>query len=223
MTTKEIIKRIKANKNERAVEIWKSYGVTADEFYGMGLTQLRKFSKEIKKNHDIALELWETKIHDAKLLSTMIEEYKKVDEAQIDKQVREIYSPDLADKFCEFVAKTPFTVKKIKEWCGSNEEFLKRCGFILFTRKSKELDKMKDEEFEKYLNQIEKELQKERNWVKEAMNYALISIGSRNKNLNKKAMQVAKNIGAVEVDYGETSCKTTDPVDSLKKVKAKLD
>ncbi len=142
MTTKEIIKRIKSNKNERAVEIWKSYGVTADEFYGMGLTQLRKFAKEIKKNHSIALELWDTNIHDAKLLSTMIEEYKKVDEAQIDKQVREIYSPDLADKFCEFVAKTPFAVKKFKEWCRSKEEYPKRCGFTLFTRKSKELNKL---------------------------------------------------------------------------------
>jgi hypothetical protein len=42
------------------------------------------------------------------------------------------------------------------------------------------------------------------------MNNALIAFGVRNPKLEKKARAAAKKIGRVEVDHGETGCRTPD-------------
>jgi hypothetical protein len=49
------------------------------------------------------------------------------------------------------------------------------------------------------------------------MNGALISIGVHKPALRKKAIQVAKRIGKVEIDHGETNCKTPDALSSIEK------
>lgn len=59
-----------------------------------------------------------------------------------------------------------------------------------------------------YLGTIEKEIHSRKNRVRHAMNGALISIGFRRPSLTKQALAAAKRIGKVEVDHGETGCKT---------------
>ena len=70
-------------------------------------------------------------------------------------------------------------------------------------------------QLETWLGEIEKRIHKEPNWVKDAMNTALISIGSVDKKLNAKALLSAKKIGKVEVEYGDTSCLTPDALEQL--------
>jgi hypothetical protein len=53
------------------------------------------------------------------------------------------------------------------------------------------------------------------------MNSALISIGIRNDRMEKLAIAAAKRIGPVEVDHGETDCKTPDAEDYIKKARAR--
>ena len=60
------------------------------------------------------------------------------------------------------------------------------------------------------LGTIEAKIHKAKNRTRYSMNSALIGIGAYNAKLRKRALQVAKNIGTVEVDHGETGCKTPD-------------
>jgi len=53
--------------------------------------------------------------------------------------------------------------------------------------------------------------------VRNAMNNALIAIGIRNPHLEKKAIAAAQKIGKVEVDHGETGCKTPDAIPYIQK------
>ena len=52
---------------------------------------------------------------------------------------------------------------------------------------------------------------------KEAMNSALIAIGIRNEDLERQAIEIASEIGKIEVDHGATSCKTPDAESYIKK------
>jgi hypothetical protein len=52
------------------------------------------------------------------------------------------------------------------------------------------------------------------------MNGALIAIGLRNPAMEKRAVDIAKKIGRVVVDHGETACKTPDAIEYIKKTKA---
>jgi 3-methyladenine DNA glycosylase AlkD len=221
MNREEIIAHLRATANPRAREIWTDFGLeTPDEYLGCQITKLREFAKKVKKSHSLALELWDTRIHDAKLLSTMIEEPKKVSEKQIDRQMAEIYSCDLTNRFCNgVVSLTPFSVKKMQDWAVSEKEFYKRAGYCILWEKAKSDASLPDEFFTPYLEIIERELQSERNWIKEMMNYALIGIGSRNKSLNEAATGIALRIGKVKVDYGDTSCKTMEAITSLSSAK----
>ena len=74
--------------------------------------------------------------------------------------------------------------------------------------------------FEEHLETIESNVHDSPNWVKYAMNNALINIGVRNPRLEKKAIAAAKRIGRIEVDYGRTGCKTPDAVPYIKKTVA---
>ncbi len=58
-----------------------------------------------------------------------------------------------------------------------------------------------------------------KNRKKEAMNSALIAIGIRNEDLERKAIEIAREIGKVHVDHGATSCKTPDAESYIKKAR----
>jgi hypothetical protein len=60
------------------------------------------------------------------------------------------------------------------------------------------------------VSKIESRIHAEPNGVREAMNRALIAIGVRNPKCQKAAVAAAKRIGKVEIDHGETGCKTPD-------------
>ena len=74
-----------------------------------------------------------------------------------------------------------------------------------------------DSYFEDYLEIIARDIHTRKNMVRDAMNSALIAIGIRNPVLEKKAIAAAKKIGKVEVDHGETSCKTPDAAAYIRK------
>ena len=71
------------------------------------------------------------------------------------------------------------------------------------------------------LQTIEKNIHQAKNRTREAMNSALISIGIRNDRMENLAVSAAKRIGPVEVDHGETACKTPDAVTYIQKARAR--
>jgi len=216
MEYEAVIEKLKSLSDPRALAAWDRMNVSHEAYLGVNLTKLKGVAKEIKRDHELALELWASEIHDAKLLATMIEEPKKVPLAQVDQQITEIYSVDLADKYASnVVAKTPFVQAKMKEWTVAHNEMIKRSGYMLLVSQARRDKKLPDDYFEQFLNTIEANIQTEQNWVKEAMIYAMIAIGSRNKQLNAQAVQVANNVGEVVVDYGDTACVTPNVLGKL--------
>ena len=55
------------------------------------------------------------------------------------------------------------------------------------------------------------------------MNSALIAIGIRNEDLERKAIEMAREIGKVQVDRGATSCKTPDAEPYIKKARERAE
>lgn len=212
MTVSDILKQVSDLSNPKYAQILNEDSKTSDKIYAVGLTKLRVIARKAKRDHERALELWSSGVHEGKLLATLTEEPKKVTSEQLDKQVKEIHSFELADYFAKnVVAKTVFLLEKANDWTSQHQpEFVRRVGYAcvcVLAKSSKTLD---NNYFVKHLTIIELEIQKATNWVKEGQNYALIAIGSRNQALNTKALKVADIIGDITIDYGNTSCKTTD-------------
>ena len=108
------------------------YKVGCKDKYGISMPVLRKLSKKIGKNHQLALKLWKHGYHESRILSTLIEEPDKVDENQLDEWVKDFDSWDICDQACiNLFSNMPLAISKIKEWAKSDEEFIKRTAFSL--------------------------------------------------------------------------------------------
>ena len=195
MKTSDIIKKLKKLENKKNREGMARYGINVENAFGVSIPVLRKFAREIGKDHSMALELWETGFHEARLLACLIDEPGKVKEEQIEKWVKDFDSWDICDICCSnLFDQTPFAYKKVFEWSRREEEFVKRAGFVLIACLAVHDKKAKDSEFEKFFPVIKRECTDERNFVKKAVNWALRGIGKRNISLNKRAIETANEI-----------------------------
>lgn len=216
MNKKEILNYLNENKEERGIIIWERAGVKGVRSVGIGVTKLKTLAKKVGKNHKLALELWNEPIFETKVLSTLIDEPKLLSREQINMQVKELDFWMLAGSYCNYLLpKFPGINELAEEWIKSKNNIERRCGFHLLYQIAKNNKKLPDDYFIPIVKRIEKELQQEENFVKDAMNNTLWTIGMRSKNLNTLCIAVAKTIGVVEVDYGENSCEAINVVKHL--------
>ncbi|MCD6550205.1 DNA alkylation repair protein [bacterium] len=195
MDLKEVIKELKKNSNLRDKEGMVKFGINPKYALGVRVPILRKLAKMIGTDHKLAGDLWNTKIHEARILASMIEDVDKVTEKQMDLWVEEFNSWDLCDQCCmNLFWKTSFAFKKAIEWSGRQKEFVKRAGFALMAVLAWKDKGRANRDFLVFLKVIEKQADDNRNFVKKAINWALRQIGKRNKYLQKEAIKVAKRI-----------------------------
>ena len=190
-----ILKKFKSLENPKAIEGMARFGIDSSTAYGVPIPELRKLAREIKKNHKLALDLWEINNHESKILATMIADPEKTTEALMDKWVKDFYSWDVCDQcIMNLFEKTPYVYKKAYEWSERNEEFVKRAGFVLMARLGFTDRNAEDKKLEMFFPVIKREARDERNFVKKAVNWAIRQIGKRNKYLNVKAIELSEEI-----------------------------
>ena len=175
------------------------FGINPKNTRGISLYDLRPLAKKIPRNHQLALDLWKTGIHEARILAPMIDIPHKVTEEQMEEWAKDFDSWDIVDQCCGNLFKdTKFAKKKILEWSERKEEFVKRTAFALICEFAYHDKTMKDADFETYFPIIKREATDERNFVKKAVNWALRNIGKRNLTLNKKAIKIAEEIKKIQ-------------------------
>jgi len=201
MNYDDIIKKMKSMANARNAEGMARFGIRPKtKVLGIPIPVLRKMAKEIKKNqfldsHSLALKLWNSGIHEARILSGYIADPEKFTENLFNKWVKTFDSWDIVDQVCSAcLRKTNFVKRKIFELAKRKQEFEKRTAFTLICCLAVYDKKMTDKEFLKFFPLIKTASSDERNFVKKAVNWALRQIGKRNKNLNKKAIRFARQL-----------------------------
>jgi 3-methyladenine DNA glycosylase AlkD len=171
------------------------FGIDNTTALGVRLPHIRKLARVIKKDHELALALWDTAIHEARILATIIADQKQVSSELIDKWTHDFYSWDICDQACgNLFVYTPFALSKVMEYSTSNHEFVKRAGFVLIAEYAVHQKKAPDEIFTAFLPVIEREAWDQRNFVKKAINWALRQIGKRNNILKLLAIETANKI-----------------------------
>ena len=192
----KILKILATYEEDKNVEGMKRFGITSSsKILGVPKPKLRELAKKIGKNHELALKLWDSNIHEARILASMIAEPEKVDEDLMERWVRDFDNWDLCDQcVMNLFWRTKFAYKKAIEWSQREEEFVKRAGFALMAKLAISDKKASDEKFEKFFPYILEGAKDERNYVKKAVSWALRQIGKRNPYLNKKAIKLAEEI-----------------------------
>jgi 3-methyladenine DNA glycosylase AlkD len=171
------------------------YGIATDKALGVPVPRLRALARTLGRDHDLALELWRSEVHEARLLASMIDDPRQVTESQMEAWVSDFDSWDLCDQVCgNLFDRTTSAFGKAVEWSTRDEEFVKRAGFALMASAAVHRKDVGDAAFEVFLPIIRAQAVDDRRYVKKAVNWALRQIGKRSRGLNRKAIATAKQI-----------------------------
>ena len=194
-SVEKVLKKLRVKAKPEQLEGMARYGIQVEKRLGVSIPDMRMISKELGKDHRLAMRLWKSGVPDARIVAAMIDEPEKVSETQMESWVNEINSWDVCDQVCmNLFEKTPLAWKKILDWSSREEEFVKRAAFALIACLAWHDKKAKDAEFIRLFPIIELAAEDERNYVKKAVNWALRNIGKRNLRLNRAAIRTAKRI-----------------------------
>jgi 3-methyladenine DNA glycosylase AlkD len=190
-----VVKELRAMGDPASVEGMKRFGITGKEMLGVSMPELRQLAKKVGRSHELALELWSTGIHDARILAALVDEPERVTAEQMEEWVGKFDSWDICDGCCgNLFDRTPFAYEKALKWSKAKAEFVKRAGFSLMAELAVHDESATDEKLIRFFPAIKTGSLDDRNFVKKAVNWALRQIGKRNARLNKRAIALAEEI-----------------------------
>lgn len=178
MNALEIITELKAMATPEHLAQLSRFGINDSAALGIRVPALRKFAKLIGVNHELAIELWKTGIHEARILASMIADSKLMTEELVEEWVSSFNSWDLCDVTCDLLGRTPFVLQLIDKYSARNEEFVKRTAFALMCELAFHDKKTSNEQFFEFFKIIEREAWDNRNFVRKAVNWALRELNS---------------------------------------------
>jgi 3-methyladenine DNA glycosylase AlkD len=194
-SVEEVLKRLSSAARPDQLAGMARYGMAIEGRLGVSVPELRKIARELGRDHQLALDLWQTGIAEAKIIAALVDEPEKLTEAQMEAWVKDINSWDVCDQVCmNLFEKVSLAWQKIVDWSEREEEFVKRTAFSLMACLAWHDKKAEDENFIRLFPVIIQGATDERNFVKKAVNWSLRNIGKRNPNLNKAAIEIAQEI-----------------------------
>jgi 3-methyladenine DNA glycosylase AlkD len=216
MNLQETLDALKACGKEQTRKTYRRHGA-GEDCYGVSTPDLKSLQKKIKMDHALAGELWASGNYEARILATMIADPKKLDGAALDAWAAGLGNYPETGYLAGLAAKSPAARQLMESWRESRNEWIASAGWIILSHFVAE-GELSDAEAEEALARIERELHSSQNRVRHQMNGTLISIGGSNPALQKKALAAAGRIGKVEVDHGDTDCKTPDAASYILKM-----
>jgi 3-methyladenine DNA glycosylase AlkD len=199
MPYENILRRLRELGSPEMLGGMARFGINTVGAYGVSVTELRRMAKKIGQNRELALWLWASGVHEARILASMVDDPERVTERQMDSWVKDFDSWDVCDQVCgNLFDKTEFAYKKAFEWSRKSDEFVKRAGFVMMACLAVHDKTAKDKDLEKFLPIIVREATDDRNFVKKAVNWALRQIGKRNARLNVSAVKTAIEIQKID-------------------------
>ncbi|MBN2573411.1 MAG: DNA alkylation repair protein [Deltaproteobacteria bacterium] len=190
-----LLAELRALGSERDRAGMARYGINVEHAFGVSIYELRKVAKRLGTDHGLALALWATGVHEARLLACFVDDPSKVTPRQMDAWAGDFDSWDICDQACtSLFDQTQHAWSKAPEWAKHDDEWVKRGGFALMAGLAWHDKVSADPPFGKFLKLIERAAFDHRNFVKKAVNWALRNIGKRNRALNRAALACAKKI-----------------------------
>lgn len=220
MTAEEIITELKKLGSEQTKKVFVNHGAS-EPFYGVKVGDMKQIQKKVKKNHELALELFDTGILDAMYLAGLIAEPKRMTKKELQHWVKNgkwymVWEYTVA----WMAAESNYGWELALEWIEAKSEGVQSAGWatlscIVALKQDAELD---TNELERLLKHVQDNIHNAPNRVRYTMNNFVISVGCYVAGLTDKVITIADKIGEVHVDMGGTDCKVPDAKNYINKV-----
>ena len=220
MTAKEVMAELKKLGTEQTKKTFLRHGAR-EPYFGVKIADLKVLQKKIKKDHKLALELYDTGNADAMYLAGLIADPEEMTKADLKKWVKGAYWNMPAGYTVPWVAsESRFGRELALEWIDSNEELIATAGWSTYSSlvAIKPDEELNLAEIEKLLDRLKAEIGSAPNRARYAMNNFMIAVGGYVAALTAKAKTTARAIGTVECDMGDTSCQIPSAFDYIAKI-----
>jgi 3-methyladenine DNA glycosylase AlkD len=220
VTAAEIVKQLKPLGSDSIKKVLRNHGV-GEPFFGVKIEELKKFQKQIKKDYQLALDLYDTGIYDAMYLAGLIADDARMTEKDLCNWLDKANCAMLSEYTVPWVAaESPHGHELALEWIESAKERVAAAGWATLSS----LVAIKDDadldlpELKRLLQRVQKTIHEQPNRVRYGMNGFVIAVGSYVQPLTDLAIQTATKIGTVTVDMDGTACKVPSASEYIHKV-----
>ncbi len=223
MTANEIVEELRTLGSESIKKVLRNHGVQ-EPFFGVKIGDMKKIQKRIKKDYQLALDLYDTGNYDAMYLAGLVADDAKMTKKDLNHWVKTANGGALASATVPWVAAGSDHGYEIAlEWIESKNENVAVAGWTTLSSlvAMKADDDLDLPGLERLLKRVQKTIHGEPDSVRSAMNGFVIALGTYVKELSDLAVQAATKIGEVSVDMGNTDCKVPNAVEYIDKARAK--
>jgi 3-methyladenine DNA glycosylase AlkD len=192
---REVLTWLERRGTKRNREGMARYGIRAPKAFGVSIATMQSLARRLGEDHELALALWDTGWYEARILTAFVDEPARVSAPQMDRWARDFDNWGICDTVCfKLFDRTAHAWRKVDQWSGRREEFVKRAAFALLASLALHDKPAEDEKFLRTLPLIEAAAADERNFVKKGVSWALRSIGHRNAALHQAALATARRL-----------------------------
>lgn len=220
MTAKEIVAQLKPLGKDSYRKTLLNHGIK-EPIFGVSIEELKKFQKRIKKDYQLALDLYDTGIYDAMYLAGLIADDMKMTKKDLRGWVDKANCATLCGYTVAWVAAESMHGRELAlEWIESPKESVASAGWatlgsLVSIKDDADLDLA---ELKGLLQRVQKTIHQQPNRVRYVMNSFVIAVGSYVRALTALALQTAAKVGPVTVDMGGTACKVPSAAEYIQKV-----
>ncbi len=207
MKVADVMAELESMGTEQNRKIYPRHGATFPMF-GVSFANLGKLQKKIRRDHPLAVELWATGNHDARMLACRIADPEEITVAVANDMAKACDNYVLAESFAGMLSDSPIAEGRAALWRDRKDEWIASAGWAI-TASLALKDRIDEELGHALLDQTEAEIADRPNRVRHEMNQVVIALGI-DPRFHDHALRVAAAISPVDVDHGETSCKTPD-------------
>ena len=190
----EAIVSLKTKADPNHLQTMKRFGVPTENAFGVKSPDIKVLAKRYKNQHQLAMDLWNTSIHEARMLAGHMADPSLMTDEIMEQWVTEIDSWDICDNTCKLFAHSGLAQQKAEEWSARPAEFEKRAGFVTMVNLAIHDKKASNEAIAYWLPFAEREAWDNRNFVKKAVNWLIRQVGKRNLDLRREALATAHKI-----------------------------
>lgn len=219
MTVADVMRAIEAKGKPATAAIYRRHGI-AEPTVGLGYADIGGLVKRVGTDHALALDLWKTGHHDARIVATKVADPARLTPSALRAWLKACANYVITDAVAAVAADTPVALASALEWIEDPGEWVASAGWTTLARLAMR-GALDDALAERLVTRIERGIHDAPNRTRHAMNSALIAIGGAMPGLRARALAAARGIGRVEVDHGETGCKTPDAATMIGKMAAR--
>jgi 3-methyladenine DNA glycosylase AlkD len=211
-----VMKRLEEAGTAQNRKVYARHGV-GPAMFGVSYAEQKALAKRLGRDQALAERLWASGNHDARVLATFVAEPSRVTARLIDAWRKDLNNYGLTDALSQVAYEAGVSTRDIDRWAASADDWTGQLGWNLVAFRAMRDPETPDEWLLARLEVIEREVHGRRNRTRYAMNGALIAIGLWGGTIGRRALAVADAVGVIEVDHGETGCKTPDAAAYIRK------